>query len=308
MAKKVFIGVGHGGKDPGAVANGLKEKDLNLAIALACKDELERHGIEVKMSRTKDENDTLTEEINECNAYGPDLALDIHNNAGRGNGAEAYCSIKGGTDRTLATNVLKEIVKIGQNSRGVKTKKRADGLDYYGFIRLIPAPSIIVECAFVDNATDIQIIDTEAEQKIMGIAIAKGVLTTLGIAWKDPTIIVKPIPEVKELYRVRKSWADTKSQLGAYSILENAKKKADQNVGYKVFDSKGVCVYEPKDRIQKGDTVKLRQGAKTYTGGNLASFIYKRKYNVKEVSGDRAVITYYGIVIAAVKTSDLTRV
>ena len=36
MAKKVFIGVGHGGSDPGAVANGFREKDLNLAIALAC--------------------------------------------------------------------------------------------------------------------------------------------------------------------------------------------------------------------------------------------------------------------------------
>ena len=304
MAKKVFIGVGHGGKDPGATANGLKEKDLNLAIALACKDELKRHGVDVKMSREKDEEDTLTQEINECNAFKPDLALDIHNNAGRGNGAEAYCSLKGGTDRTLATNVLKEIIKIGQNSRGVKTKKRADGLDYYGFVRLISAPSIIVECAFVDNATDIQIIDTAAEQKIMGIAIAKGVLATLGIAWIDPTVIVKPA----EIYRVRKSWDDAKSQLGAYSVLANAKNKADVNSGYKVFDSKGKCVYEPKDKIQKGDTVKLRQGAKTYTGGKLASFVYKRKYTVKEVSGDRVVITYFGITIAAVNKADLTRV
>lgn len=302
MAKKVFIGVGHGGKDPGAVANGLKEKDLNLAIALACKDELERHGIEVKMSRTKDETDTLAEEINECNAYGPDLALDIHNNAGRGNGAEAYCSIKGGTDRTLATNVLKEITKIGQNSRGVKTQKRADGLDYYGFIRLILAPSIIVECAFVDNATDIQIIDTAAEQKTMGIAIAKGVLATFGITWKDPNEVIK------EVYRVRKSWADAKSQIGAYSNLTNAKNKAYANYGYKVFDNSGKCVYEPEITLKKGDTVKLKTGAKTYTGGKLASFIYKRKYKIKEISGDRVVITYCGIVIAAVKESDLEKV
>ena len=51
---KVFIGVGHGGSDPGAVASGAKEKDLNLSIALACRDELVRHGVEVMMSRTKD--------------------------------------------------------------------------------------------------------------------------------------------------------------------------------------------------------------------------------------------------------------
>ena len=311
MAKKVFLGVGHGGKDPGATANGFKEKDLNLAIALACRDELERHGVEVGMSRTKDEDDTLSEEINECNAFKPDLALDIHNNAGGGNGAEAYCSIKGGTDRTLATKVLQEIIKVGQNSRGVKTKKRADGLDYFGFIRCISAPSIIVECAFVDNKADLEIIDTAAEQKIMGIAIAKGILATLGITWKDPTkveVVAKPVEQPKEMYRVRKTWADAKSQIGAFTILENAKKKADANVGYKVFDSKGVCIYEPKMGIQKGDTVKLKEGAKTYTGGKLASFVYKRKYIVKEVSGERAVITYNGVVVAAVKKSDLTRV
>ena len=37
MMKKVFIAVGHGGRDPGAVANGFQEKNLNLSIALACK-------------------------------------------------------------------------------------------------------------------------------------------------------------------------------------------------------------------------------------------------------------------------------
>ena len=47
-------------------------------------------------------------------------------------------------------------------------------------------------------------------------------------------------------YRVRKSWADAKSQKGAYKILDNAKKCADQNPGYKVFDADGKVVYEPK--------------------------------------------------------------
>ena len=62
MSKKVFLGIGHGGSDPGAVANGFEEKDLNLAIGLACRGELERHGVQVLMSRTKDENDPLAEE------------------------------------------------------------------------------------------------------------------------------------------------------------------------------------------------------------------------------------------------------
>ena len=47
-------------------------------------------------------------------------------------------------------------------------------------------------------------------------------------------------------YRVRKSWADAKSQKGAYKILDNAKKCADKNSGYKVYDADGKVVYEPK--------------------------------------------------------------
>lgn len=50
----------------------------------------------------------------------------------------------------------------------------------------------------------------------------------------------------KEMYRVRKSWADAKSQIGAYKVLANAKAKADENPGYEVYDSAGKCVYSPK--------------------------------------------------------------
>lgn len=50
-------------------------------------------------------------------------------------------------------------------------------------------------------------------------------------------------PGADVIYRVRKSWGDSASQLGAYSSLENAKKVADQNKGYFVFNDKGEVVY-----------------------------------------------------------------
>ena len=181
---KVFISAGHGGLDVGAVANGVKEKDLNLSIALACRDELKRHGVEGKMSREKDENDPLSEEIRECNAYAPDLAVSIHNNAGgngKGDGAEVFHHHGGGKGKTLAENILAEIVKVGQNSRGAKIRKNSKGKDYYGFIRETSAPAVIVECAFVDNATDLKILASESQRKTMGEAIAKGILKTLGV-------------------------------------------------------------------------------------------------------------------------------
>lgn len=48
---------------------------------------------------------------------------------------------------------------------------------------------------------------------------------------------------VTQMYRVRKSWSDAKSQIGAYKVLANAKKKADEKSGYKVFDASGNVVY-----------------------------------------------------------------
>jgi N-acetylmuramoyl-L-alanine amidase len=214
---KVFIGVGHGGSDPGAVANGVKEKDLNLSIAKACRDELKRHGVEVKMSRTKDENDPLGEEIRECNAYSPDLAVDIHNNAGGGDGAEVFYHYGGGKSKTLAENILSEIVKVGQNSRGAKVRKNSSGKDYYGFIRETSAPAVIVECAFVDNARDLKILATESDRQKVGQAIAKGVLKSLGVEIQG-----------ERLYRV---------QVGAYLLRSNAEdvQKKIKAVGFDAF-------------------------------------------------------------------------
>lgn len=53
----------------------------------------------------------------------------------------------------------------------------------------------------------------------------------------------KPAPNKKQLYRVRKTWADSKSQKGAFSVLANAKKCVDSNKGYSVFDENGKKVY-----------------------------------------------------------------
>lgn len=210
---KVYIGVGHGGSDPGACANGFVEKDLNLSIALACQSELARHGVLTKLSRYADEDESLNEKIRECNAYDPALALDIHNNAGGGDGAEVFYHVGGGTGKTLAVNILDEIVAIGQNSRGAKTKVE-NGVDYFGFIRETNPPAVIVECAFLDHNEDVKIIDTAAEQTTMGIAIAKGVLKTLGIPYKEEA---KPVT-----YAVQIKCADKSSAEALVAMLKNA--------------------------------------------------------------------------------------
>ena len=187
---------------------------MNLVEALACRDFLEAHGVQVLMSRTKDENDPLTDEIRECNAFNPDLAVDVHNNAGKGDGFEVFYHFKGGTSLTLAENIEAEVKAIGQNSRGCKTRMNSSGRDYYGFIRETKCPAVICEGCFVDNAEDAQIANTAEEQRAFGVAYAKGILKTLGIAIKENTPQNNSNKEAK--YYV---------QVGAYSQKENAEKQ-----------------------------------------------------------------------------------
>ena len=185
MSKKVFIGVGHGGKDSGAVANGLRESDINLNTALACADELIRHGLEVKLSRSTDEDDPVTEEVKECNAFDADIAIDIHTNAGGGDGFEVYHHSGGHNSKRLAEFVEKAARELN-NSRGLKTRLSENtGKDYYAFIRDTNPPAIIVECAFIDNKEDVKVVDTVEEQKAFGVAYAKGILEYFGIEYKE---------------------------------------------------------------------------------------------------------------------------
>lgn len=185
MSKKVYIGVGHGGSDSGAVGNGFKEKNLNLDIAKACMNYLKANGVDVKISRTTDVDSTINSKVREANSWGANLVIEIHNNSGGGDGAEVYYSRVGGMSKTLAQNVLNEICKLGQQSRGIKTKLGSSGRDYFGMVRDTDAPAIFVECAFIDTK-DVQIVDTLAERVAMGEAIAKGALTTLGIKASTP--------------------------------------------------------------------------------------------------------------------------
>lgn len=55
-------------------------------------------------------------------------------------------------------------------------------------------------------------------------------------------------------YRVRKSWADKKSQLGAYKVLANARKKADENKGYFVFAEDGRKIYPKEESVQPSES------------------------------------------------------
>lgn len=85
--------------------------------------------------------------------------------------------------------------------------------------------------------------------------------------------------------------------------MENAKKACKS--GYTVYDWNGKSVYSKSAAtFKRGDKVKVKSGAKDYSGSNLASFV---SYTILEISGDRIVIGINGAVTAAVHKNNLTK-
>lgn len=194
---KVFLSAGHGGNDPGAVSNGLYEKTINLNILLSCKEVLEQHNVDVICSRTKDENDPVTQEVKEANASGADVAVSFHTNAGRGDGFEAYYFDSSLSGKKLASLCEKQIKILGQNSRGIKIGNQLQ------FVRKTTMPAVLVETFFIDNDKDKCFGDTITKQTAIGVAYAKSILEYFGIPYKPKTVT----------YRV---------QVGAYNSKANA--------------------------------------------------------------------------------------
>lgn len=235
MTKRVFIGVGHGGKDPGALKY-IKEADANLQMALGLKAELERHGVTVGISRLKDEDDPLIEEIREANSFAPDVAVECHNNAGGGDGFEVYHQTNGYATKSikLAQCIEARVVASGQKSRGVKTRLNGSGTDYFGWCRQVKAPAVLCEGFFVDNATDSRNYNTAAKQQAFGRVYAWGVLDYLGIAIKPQVDkpagkpVEQPQADKKLLYTVQVgAFASAKSAADLYAKLSD--------MGYFVF-------------------------------------------------------------------------
>lgn len=212
---KVFIGVGHGGSDSGASSGGLIEKNLALVTALACKNHLVSHGVEVRMSRETDEDDTISQEVQECNQYRPNLAVEFHYNAGGGDGLEIYRFRGGGKSLRAAQKIETRMILAGQNSRGVKVKLNNSGSDYYMWIRETLDPAVLIEVGFVDNSTDRQLFDTEEEQRKLGQVIAYGILDYFNISFKVATTTQPITDSTEKIYRV---------QVGAFKNIANAEK------------------------------------------------------------------------------------
>ena len=262
-------------------------------------------------------------------AQGCDLYIPLHTNAH--NGQVRGCRLfvyKAKTTSGLAAKNDKamkalrdEIDKVGM-SEPVRLY-----YDYATWFELTNAanagiPAVYSESIFHDNIKDCNWYFANLDKFVE--AYAKGICNYYNVAAPSPA----PTATEGTIYRAQTGAFKNKS--GAESMRDELKAKgfdafvvqvggyykvqvgAFKNRIYAAFMAaklKGAG-YEAftttNNAIKVGSIVRVNPGATDYNGGGLANFVYTREHVVKEINGDRVVITFNGTVVAAVKLSDLT--
>ncbi|MED4359482.1 N-acetylmuramoyl-L-alanine amidase [Geobacillus stearothermophilus] len=215
---RIVLDAGHGGQDSGAVGNGLKEKDLTLAIVKHIGRMLgEYEGVEVHYTRTDDRFLELSERAAIANKLKADYFISVHINAGGGTGFESYIYNGQVSSATIAyQNVIhQEIMKAIGNvtDRG---KKRAN----YAVLRLTNMPAILTENLFIDNPNDAAKLKSEQFLQQIAYGHVIGLEKAFGLKKKaKQQVQSQPRASDKKLYRV---------QVGAFSDRKKAERLAEE--------------------------------------------------------------------------------
>ena len=212
--KRVVLDPGHGGKDPGAVWKGLKEKDLTLDIAQRTAKKLrEKLGCEVLLTRNRDKFLPLEDRTAFANTHDADLFVSLHVNAAPGkslNGLETYflnlasdeqsmrvaARENATTERSISDLqvILNDLMlnsKINESNRMARVvhknalvklrkhyKVRDLGVRQAPFYVLIGArmPSVLIETGFITNPTEHKRLASKAYKERMAEGIADGIV------------------------------------------------------------------------------------------------------------------------------------
>ncbi len=222
----VLLDPGHGGYDPGASYNGLKEKDLNLVLALKLADKLE--GMKVLLTRERDTYVSLADRVALSRRAEPALFLSLHANAGGGRGFESFTySGLGANDpalkmqKTIHASIMKTLSRWEIIDRGMK---RAS----FYVLRYNPSPAILIESLFLDNPREAAIWREPLFVETLASSIAAGIAEALGLAG-TPVSSPKPNPAGIEGVNSEVKLSNNRSlytvQVGAFAYLENARQR-----------------------------------------------------------------------------------
>lgn len=190
----IVIDAGHGGADPGKVGvNGAEEKVLNLQIALRLKKLLEAEGIEVVLTRADDDglyrkdaaNKKAEDMRRRCEIIKetmPVFTVSIHQNSY----PEEY--VKGAQTfyygRSAEGKVLAEYIQDSMVERlDPENHRTAKANENYYLLKRTPTPTVIVECGFLSNAGEAELLTGAEYQEKAAWAIHMGILRYLNITY-----------------------------------------------------------------------------------------------------------------------------
>lgn len=196
MTKKIMLDPGHGGHDPGAAENGLREKDLVLKIAKKTKTILEKvYGASVKLTRSTDVYIDLSQRAKLANNWGADYFASIHINAGGGTGFETYRHETLASSSATAKQQLKvhEAIYSLVKGRGVKDRKckAAD----YSVLRETKMPAILTESLFIDRKEDAALLKQESFLDLLAEGHAEGIAAAVGLKKVSSSSKTSPTPK-----------------------------------------------------------------------------------------------------------------
>lgn len=215
---KIFLDAGHGGKDSGAVGNGIQEKDIVLKIAKKMEALLKNYSnADVMLSRSSDVFLSLSERTQKANRWGADVLLSIHINSAAATSAKGFESFRitnAGSSTTSFQNVIHQEImrKIGSDiqDRGKKTAN-------FHMLRESAMKACLTENLFISNSADAaklksdSFLDKVAEGHVNGLEKFLG-LKRLDRPPQQPSKPSEPTTGGK-LYYV---------QVGAFEDRENA--------------------------------------------------------------------------------------
>ncbi len=266
MTKLIYLDAGHGANDPGAVGNGLQEKDITLEVTKAVGARLVAHGFNVKYSRTTDANpgdaSQRGAEIGKSKAaYGLSIHCNSSNNA-NATGAEIIVPIQE-TVGTIEKQMAEELKKIG-NFRKIYSRCYDSGdtyertfksnsntfaqsypnkKDYYGICRGAWGYGVsadIVELFFISNASDCA--NYQKQKSAYVEAIVKAICVGFGMTYQATNTNSTPAPSTST--------------------------------------------------IKVGDKVKVKTSATNYTTGqSIANFVKGSTYEVTKVDGNKLLLS-----------------
>jgi N-acetylmuramoyl-L-alanine amidase len=172
----IVVDAGHGGSDPGAMSAGLREKDINLAVALKVADLLEQRGIGVLLTRQQDQYPSLEERADLANRRNADLFVSIHTDSNPDRSRQGFtvfvARAASAAANRAAGDISQAMAATGADSHGIR---EAD----YKVLVNTSCPAVLVEIAHLTNVQDVARLRDSAWQNRVAQAIVTGILTYL---------------------------------------------------------------------------------------------------------------------------------